>query len=405
MPSFIIEHLDEITTEWESFARTVSPASATMDSTALRDHVKQMLRAIAKDIETRQSDDQQELKSKGLAPDAGDVETAAATHGALRHTAGFGLSELIAEFRALRATVLRLWVEKKRYGDHASAFEMTRFNEAIDQALAESAATYSEELAKSRDTFLAILGHDLRSPLSAIGGALHILSKPGSDADRVATLALGKRSAAAMGAMIQDLLEYTRGRLGGGIPIVPAQANLEDVCRAVVSEVSLVHPQTAFRFESGGNLNGTFDSARMHQVVSNLLNNAVQHGKRGSPVSLIAHGDNYNLVLQVKNRGVIADDLLQVIFDPLVQLPAQEAGSAVSTNLGLGLYIAREIVLAHRGTIHAASSAEGETTFTVELPCASHAQPSGVTDSDAVLRTSDRGMPKTRSQSSATARP
>jgi signal transduction histidine kinase len=376
LPSFIIEHLDEITAEWESFARTVSPASATMDSSALRDHVKQMLRAIAKDIETWQSNDQQELKSKGLAKPSHGVETAAASHGALRHTAGFDLSELIAEFRALRATVLRLWVEKKRYGDPASAYEMARFNEAIDQSLAESAATYSEELVKSRDTFLAILGHDLRSPLGAIAGALHILAGPTDDIARAAAMAASKRSLLAMSAMIQDLLEYTRSRLGGGIPVTPAQANLEDVCKAAVSELSLVYPQTAFRFESGGNLDGTFDSARMRQVVSNLLSNAVQHGTRGSPVSLAADGDNYNLTFRVKNRGVIAADLLQVIFDPMVQIPSEEAGASNFTNLGLGLYIAREIVQAHRGTIHAESSPEDGTTFSVELPCAIHAQAS-----------------------------
>lgn len=380
MPSFIIEHLDEITAEWESFARTVSPASATMDSSALRDHVRQMLQAIAKDIGTWQSKDQRELKSKGLAPVYSGLETAAASHGALRHTAGFDLNELIAEFRALRATVLKLWVEKKKYGDAASAYEMARFNEAIDQALAESASTYSEELAKSRDTFLAVLGHDLRSPLAAVAGALHLLSNPADDVGRAAALAAGKRSVSAMRAMIQDLLEYTRSRLGGGIPITPAQANLEEVCKAAVSELSLVYPQTAFRFESGGNLDGSFDSARMHQVVSNLLNNAVQHGTRGSPVTLAADGDNYNLTLRVKNRGVIAPDLLQVIFDPLVQIPAQETGPSSFTNLGLGLFIAREIVLAHRGTIHAASSAEDGTTFTVELPCANHAESSGETD-------------------------
>jgi signal transduction histidine kinase len=387
MPSFIIEHLPEIVAEWESFARTVSPASATMDSSALRDHVRQMLETIAKDIETWQSNRQQELKSKGLGPVLHGGETAAASHGALRHTAGFDLSELVAEFRALRATVLRLWVEKKRYGDADSAYEMTRFNEAIDQALAESVATYSGELAKSRDTFLAILGHDLRSPLSALAGAMHILSKPAGESMRTDALAAGTRSVSAMGGMIRDLLEYTRTRLGKGIPITLAQGNLESVCKAAVSEVSLVYPQTAFRFESGGPLSGFFDSDRMHQVVSNLLNNAVQHGKTGFPVVLVARGDNYNLTLQVKNQGVpIAPELLQVIFDPLVQVPTEESDPRRVSNLGLGLYIAREIVLAHRGTIHATSSAEG-TVFTVELPCANHAEASGDTGTGAVPST------------------
>ena len=373
MTSFILEHLDEITAEWESFARGVSPAAATMDSSALRDHAKQMLQAIAKDIETSQSSDQQELKSKGLAAVSG-VETAAESHGALRHNAGFDLSELVAEFRALRASVLRLWVGKAtKDADPGHAYEIARFNEAIDQALAESVATYSEELAKSRDMFLAILGDDLSRPLRAVSAVLDVLSGTLDGARRAEVAAAGTRNVAAMSAMISDLLEYTRTRLGKAIPITPVEANLANVCNAVVDEVSHSYPQTAFRFESGGQLDGVFDSARMHQVVANLLNNAVQHGKRGSPVSMLAVGDNENLTLQVKNNGVIRHELLQVIFDPVVRIPAMEAAdSGNAAKLGLGLFVAREIVLAHRGTIHATSSASDGTTFTVELPCANH---------------------------------
>jgi len=375
VPSFIIEHLDEITAEWEAFARTVSPASATMDSAALRDHVKQMLQAIAADIETWQSSDQQDLKARGLGTVVAGVETAAESHGALRQTVGFDLSELVAEFRALRATVPRLWMEKKRYGDAASAYEIARFNEAIDQALAESVATYSQELGKSRDTFLAILGHDLRSPLNAIAGALQVLSGRAGEADRAQALASANRCVSGMGGMIADLLEYTRSRLGKGIPITRARANLEQVCKSAIAELALAYPQASFRFEAGDQLDGMFDSTRMHQVVSNLLNNAVRNGKRDSPVFMAASSDNYNLILQVKDRGVIAPESLQVIFDPLVQVASGDDAARVS--LGLGLYIAREVVLAHQGTIRAESSAQDGTTFTIELPCAIHAVADG----------------------------
>ena len=367
--SFIIEHMDEIVAEWESFARTLSPASATMDSAALRDHVKQMLQAIAKDIETHQTGAEQEEKSKGDAPVLDSADTAAEIHGQLRHMAGFDLGDLVAEFRALRASVLRIWVASKRYGDPLSAYEITRFNESIDQALAESVATYSGELTRSRDTFLAILGHDLRSPLGALAGALHVLSNPADDAQRQETLAMGKRSVAFMSGMIQDLLEYTRTRLGKGIPVTLAQEDLGSICKAAFNEVSLVYPQTAFRFEASmSELGGMLDAARMHQVVSNLLNNAAQHGQQGYPVSLIASSNDHGLVVQVKNRGrPIAPELLQVIFDPLVQIPAEDVDSGRVSNLGLGLFIAKEIVVAHGGTIRAMSSDE-ETMFTLEIP-------------------------------------
>lgn len=366
--SFIIEHMDEIVAEWESFARVVSPASATMDNVALRDHVKQMLQAIALDVETSQTGAEQEEKSKGEAPKASSIDTAAEVHGQLRHVAGFDLGELVAEFRALRASVLRIWIRSSRHGDPVTAYQITRFNESIDQALAESVTTYSAELTRSRDTFLAILGHDLRSPLSALAGALHLLSNPSGEAQREETLAAGRRSVASMSAMIQDLLEYTRTRLGKGIPITPAAGDLASACKAAFNELSLAHPQTAFRFEAEAGLLGVFDAPRMHQVVSNLLNNAVQHGQRGSPVVLIARANGERLVVQVKNRGrPIAPELLQVIFDPLVHIPGEDPGAERFSNLGLGLFIAREIVLAHGGTIQASSTGE-ETDFTVEIP-------------------------------------
>lgn len=368
MNSFILENLDEIVAEWESFARTISPAAATMNSLALRDHAREMLQAFAKDIQTSQSDSQQSLKSKGLGPVFHGEQTAAAAHGALRHAVGFDLVQLVAEFRALRATVLRLWVAKERHGDPASAYEMARFNEAVDQALAESVATYSTELAKSRDTFLAILGHDLGNPLAALSGALQVLAHPGTDAARAEALSTGTRSITAMGGMIRDLLEYTRTQLGRGIPVTPEDGNLERVCKGAINEVSLAYPQVAFRFESGGWLDGRFDRARIHQVTANLLNNAVMRGKRGPPIYLIVRGDDQALTLQVRNEGpTIAPALLQVIFDPLVQIPAEGSDPRRSTNLGLGLFIAREIVLAHGGSIEAQSTG-GITSVTVELP-------------------------------------
>ncbi len=371
MPSFIIQNLEEILVEWESFARTVSPAAATMDSLALRDHAKQMLEAIAQDITTSQTDKQQAQKSKGLGPIFHGAATAAASHGILRHAVGFDLQQLVAEFRALRATVLRLWIAKESYGDPESAYEMARFNEAVDQALAESVESYSKELSKSRDTFLGILGHDLRSPLSALASALQLLTLPRSDATTAEAIEVGRRSVSVMSAMIRDLLEYTRTRLGRGIPVTPAPANFETVCKEAINEVAVVYPQTSFRFESGGTLDGTFDSARIHQLVSNLLNNAVHHGKRGAPVSVIARGVRDTLRLDVSNQGFpLSPEVLQVIFDPLVQIPAEASDSSrPPTNLGLGLFIAREIAVAHGGTIAAESSAEAGTTFSVELPC------------------------------------
>lgn len=367
MTSFIIEHLEEIIREWEIFAGKVSPASAGLDRAGLRDHVREMLQVIASDIETSQTDGEQKLKSEGLAPDAPGPETAAESHGALRYAVGFDLTALVAEFRALRATVLRIWLTKEQYADAGTAYEIARFNEAIDQALAESVSAYSEELEAARDTFLAILGHDLRSPLGAMAGVLGILSSPAEGAIKADAIAAGKRSVSSMSAMVEDLLEFTRTQLGKGIPITLAPTDMEALGKAAISEVSLIYPQTSFRFESSGNLVGALDPARMHQVAANLLNNAVQHGKRGTPISVVTTGGEDSITMKVTNAGVIDPILLPRLFDPLAQSGLKQ-GNPGSTNMGLGLMIAREIVIAHGGTIDVTSSQTDGTTFTVQVP-------------------------------------
>ena len=374
MASFILEQIEEILVEWESFAKSLSPASTTMDSLALRDHAQQMLEAIAKDMETAQSDDQQALKSKGRGPIFEGVETAAAAHGVLRHAVGFDLGQLVAEFRALRASVLRLWLAEERLRELPTCrFDVIRFNEAVDQALAESIATYSDELAKSRETFLTTLGNDLRHPLSAMSGALSRFSALGDDANRAEVFAVGNRSVSSMSGMIRDMSDYTRTRLKKGISIMPCEANLEIVCNTAIREVSLAYPQTSFRFEAGGNLEGIFDRERIHQLVSNLLNEGVQRGKRGTPISVVVHGDEDALSMNVTTAEVrIVAAPLQEIVASAVEAPPNPSDTGAFANLGLAMFVAREIVLAHGGTIHVASVGSG-TTFTVVLPRAAPA--------------------------------
>src|SRR5690348_14090468 len=291
LASFITENLEEILLEWDSFAASLLVGQA-MTSLALRDHASQILLAIAEDIETSQTDVEQAYKSKGYVQIAEATRTAAMTHGALRHLAGFDLRHLTAEFRALRASVLRLWL-KHDVTNGSAFYEMTRFNEAIDQALAESISNYSNEVARSRDTFLAILGHDLRSPLSAIANSGLYLTAPGLlpagaplEAARRVT-----RGAARMSTMIKDLLEYTRVRLGRSIPVAAEAADMEQICRMAYDEIRAAHPERAFRLELSGDLNGRFDAERLQQVLANLLSNAVRHGERSEPITLSANGD------------------------------------------------------------------------------------------------------------------
>lgn len=370
LSQFIIENLEDILIEWEAFAQSLLGPGQAMTSLALRDHAKEMLRAIAADLESDQTELEQAYKAKGFAPIAPGIQTAAMTHGALRHLAGFDLRQLASEFRALRASVLRLWLKRSGEGDSAF-YEMTRFNEAIDQALAESIAHYSDEVSRSRDTFLAILGHDLRTPLTAISHSGLYLSSPG-------LLPAGKpleaavrinRCVARMKAMISDLLEYTRARLGRPIPIATSPSSIEHICRVVFDEIRTAYPEREFRLETSGELEGMFDGERLHQVFTNLLDNAAQHGAKREPITLSAHGESDRITVQVRNHGrAIPADQLRVIFNPLVQIePEGHDGHGSSTNLGLGLYIAREIVLMHGGTMRAESDAR-ETVFSARLP-------------------------------------
>lgn len=370
---FITENMEEIVQEWQSFAMTMEPAASTMSALALRDHAKPILLAIAKDLESTQTAIAQSDKSKGLAPLA-IRETAAATHGALRHVSGFDLNQLGAEYRALRASVIRLWTQKHPSKmDSAVVEDMIRFNEAVDQAVAESTSRYAAELALSRDTFMAILAHDLRSPLSAIRMLSQLLETSATTEGARKQAEQIKRSAKEMGGMIRDLLEYTRTQLGKGIPVTRAPCNIAAICGEAVEEVRSGHPERELLLEVPQDLTGLVDSARLRQALSNLLNNAVQHGEADSSIELAVRADSSWIALEVKNQGEpIPAESLQVIFDPLVQLSDDAAVKlkAPSTNLGLGLFIAREVALGHGGAIDVKSDREDGTIFTIRLPVA-----------------------------------
>ena len=367
---FLTEHLEKIISEWVSFARTLNPAGD-MPVLALRDHASGILKAIALDIETAQNAQEQYRKSRGLAPEADGAESAAAIHGALRQESDFSPLQLSAEFRALRATVLRLWLPEVSVMSSEAAYEMVRFNEAIDQALAESIVTYSARADHTRELFLAILGHDLRSPLFTMALAGEALRKPGLAPEKVIeTGERVRRSARLMKSMVADLLGYTSTQFGSGMPISLKPADIRAVCESALEDASATHPDSQFRIHTVGDMNGDFDSVRLHQLFANLLVNAAQHGTPERPVVLDAQGEAGAVTVKVTNFGpTIPEASLAAIFKPLVQLPAEgEDDARPRTSLGLGLFIAREIAEAHGGELGVASDDVNGTTFTVRLP-------------------------------------
>ena len=372
LATFITANLDCILAEWERFARTLLPSAAGMDSLALRDHAREILETIAKDIVRPQTAAQSGDKSQGTEDNAGSMETPAAVHGTLRQTAGFDMPQLFAEYRALRASVLRLWSERPGNASPDALYQMTRFNEAIDQALAESVSRFSDDVTRSRDTFIAVLGHDLRSPLQAVRASVAIMEDPAQAASHAAALARILVSGLAMSRLIRDLLEYTRTRLGKTIPINAAPANVEAIVHSAVGEVGAGYPQRSFRVETGKDLVADVDSPRLQQAITNLLGNALQHGRQGSIIEIIARKDGDAVAIEVSNEGnAIPPEALQAMFDPTLQ--AAGAARPGTSGLRLGLFIAREIAQGHGGSIGAKSS-DRRTTFAIRIPLSEKAR-------------------------------
>lgn len=370
---FIQENREQILAEWETFARTCAPASVTMDVDALRDHAGEMLTVIAKDLMTSQGDFEQAQKSKGKGDDSGTPETTAAEeHGAGRAESGFTVEQMVAEYRALRASVLRLWTSAEGELGVDDIADMTRFNEAIDQSLAESVSEFNQNVDHAKEMFLAILGHDLRTPLGAIHTSARFMLETGEleEPHRTLTSRIAASSLRTL-QMVGDLLDFTRSRLGGGIPVARAEMNLGKLVHEVVDEISAAHPEEVIEVDTREELLGEWDADRVSQALSNLLSNAVQHGSPGSPITVAMRGDEENVAITIHNRGTpIPPERLDGIFNPMKpsEAPVQAAARGPTGNLGLGLYIAERIVHAHNGWIDAQSSEEDGTTFTIHMP-------------------------------------
>lgn len=372
LADFILENREPILAEWEAFARTCTPASEPMDIAALRNDAGRMLTVIAEDLRTPQSAHAQSEKSKGRAPDVAGT-SAATAHGGDRAAAGFTTVQMVSEYRALRASVIRLWAEQQDQATAEDLEDLIRFNEAIDQALAESVVRYTEDLDNSKEMFLAILGHDLRTPLGAVVTSAEFMSQTGDLKQPYAELTTRiLRSAKRMNQMIGALLDFTRSRLGGRIPITRGDMDIADAVRDVIAEINAAFPNRTIEIEVGASLAGEWDYDRIVQVFTNLVANALQHGSPGTPVTVALRGEGDSVAVSVHNHGkhIPAEDVA-TLFSPMKKFMGSAPGGGVdgtTGSLGLGLYIAERIVNAHKGRIEVESSEESGTRFTVHLP-------------------------------------
>ncbi len=262
------------------------------------------------------------------------------------------LDSMLVDQREANAQMVRATIRAGELADEAAA--------ARDRA--EASERDLRRIAEFREMFIGVLGHDLRNPLGAIVMAAGLLLRGGrlndQDRDTVARILRGSQR---MSRMITQLLDLTRARLGGGLTIEPKPTDLREICRDIAEEF-----ESRIEVEAEGDLTGTWDHDRLAEVLSNLGGNALEYATPGTVVTIRAHAEETAVVVAVENQGPpIPPDVLPFIFEPFRR--AQQIKKSTTGNLGLGLYIAQQIVLAHGGTLEA-ESVEGTTRFVMRLP-------------------------------------
>lgn len=367
LADFIDANIHALVDDWAEYALAISQEESQLSESQLRNSAVDILTAIAVDMREPQNAAQQEIKSRGEkdAPYS-RFNHVAHLHAEDRLSHAFGINDVVAEFRALRATVLRRWQKVSPAG--AIAFQdMIRFNEAIDQVLAESVRHYVQRTERIRDLFSGVLAHDLRSPLGAILNSSEVLlHDEGLSPAGIRALAFVQRGAGRMKQMIDDLLIFTRTRLGDALPVSFTPQNMGRICSDAVDEVCASYPDALIDLRFDGDLRGRWDGGRIGQLIVNLLTNAVRYGSGQIVVEAHAHDGQVSAV--VANEGnPIPERALPTLFDPLTRATSPDR-SGMAAGMGLGLYICRCIVSAHQGTISVESSERG-TRFTVQIPC------------------------------------
>lgn len=367
LSKFILDNLEPILLEWGDFARSLKPGRL-VTVAAFRNRAAQILQFIAADIELSQSRDEQHQKSIGQGPQVADgFYSAAHEHGKARAIDHFSFSEMVSEYRALRAAVTRMWLDAAGIHEH-SVVQLVRFNEAVDQVLAESVVQFAAALERESDLFTASIGHDLRNPLNSIVSSSELLTRSTGlpDAERAAAIRIGT-SAHRMADMLSELQDFSRSRLGGLLNLSLEQANMAAICKDVISEIAAAHPTRTLLFSESGDTTAVVDPRRVGQLISNLVGNAVQHGTPSGTISLSVQGDEQRVRVEIHNEGPAIDPAhLKDLFEPLCR--ATPVTARPEGSLGLGLYIVRRIAEAHGGTVSVTSTEANGTTFVVVIP-------------------------------------
>jgi signal transduction histidine kinase len=367
LADFIEANPQRILDDAVDFAITQAPDGAQLNHKRLRNDIPLILREIVADLRTPQTSAEQRAKAQGRAPRSGGPESAATSHGRSRAADGFGVNQMIAEYRALRASVLRLWAEDEALVTGAIE-DMIRFNEAIDQAVAESLLEFSRTVESWRNVFLGALGHDLRGPLTAVVGTAEFLVDSAKDTPHARQAERILSGGLQLSRLVDGLLDYSKSTLGAGMTLHRAPC---DLAAAIAEEVELLRatlrnaPITLH--VASDDAYGHFDDARLREAVHNLVTNAAKYGDEGGEIRVTVEGDEDSACIAVSNAGEpLSTDALNDLFDPL-RRGSRAANQGEHTSLGLGLFIVREIASAHGGEVTGRVEG-GRTIFVITLP-------------------------------------
>lgn len=346
--TFIAANAERIIAAWEDEVARL-PTIRTLGRPAIRDHLPSFLAEVSRS-----------LREGKRSTQAGKL---AAHHAIHRLERGVTLRHVAVEYQVLRRVILQAYAGK--CGPSVPVDEVVCLNEEIDAAMTDAVEEFTRAREVTRDQFVNILGHDLRTPLTAIqAGAAYLLELAADEAQRRVLQRIAN-SADRIGRMGDVLLDLARARLGGGIPVTPAPASMDAIARSVVEELHGAHPGRDIALEVSGDVGGEWDHDRAGQAISNVLANAIEHG--GDPIRVMVRGEDAStVVVEITNRGEpIPEEKLPRLFDAYV---AGESTQHRRSGLGLGLYIACAILTAHGGSIRARSSMEDGTSFTLRWP-------------------------------------
>lgn len=369
LSDFILENLESILQAWEEYARSVETPMPVLDSVDLRNHADYILKHVALRMRTPQNSQHQIDNPQRLGAPQQD-DSGAQSHAVARLMEGFTLEQMVSEYLALRSNVLGLWLIQERSEDHQTS-DIIRFTEEVDHVLLSSMNAYSRAVDRTRKTVLGVLGHDLRTPLGAVMLGADLMKQTGDLSSRNKKIAMQiSESAQNANQMVSELLDLARCNLGTGIPVQPKLIDLISVCKSVIGELSLAHPKAKIVFTDSAELVGQFDPSRMSQVFSNLIGNAVRHGDSRHPVNVTLLADGTSVRFNVQNYGTpISPRQLADLFNPEGRYSRHyRRENGASSGLGLGLFIAAQIVEGHGGSVEVDSTWEKGTIFRVILP-------------------------------------